>query len=578
MSKITPPRIKLASLKRNNQGQFLILWGTTEKEIPPRLVDNISDKTEVDYWYDQEYAGWNITKTNIPESPRTKPEGRHVIYITPGVKHPYLKLFCQTLEEKFNEAGVIFEVLDCNWNNSMVSENIQIAIDKKPDLILLNPENLEMSSSWYKQINTAQIPVIGTNLLASNEGHKYLLSWTGPDDWGQSRELARVMADKMGKRGNYTILEHYKGTSSYLARKWGVITELKRYAPEMKFLDSALGLDMDIATGAMKKWLTTYNHDLGGVFCADDGIVLDAITEIAKQHNRDDICFVAIGSSISGIQSVLDKKIYACAYQSPIIDSECAFRTAVEWFEGIPIDPIRYLPTHIITLKDAAEFLHQRHTASSLDLTHLFNYIKSFDWKGSYNFFENLYRNLLTHKVIPSEVFQGICLEILIGIIFILKNEGISSEETLGSYENLAKHLMKDQDISSVLDWLNNQSLHAISALLRKLNKKTPIQEIIDYVDANYTEPMSLKSLSYQFSISQAYLGQIFKKELGIKFNDYINTKRVDEAKKLLLCKNRTISKVALSLGYADPAYFYKIFKKQTGLSASEFVKQNQTM
>ncbi|MDC7240268.1 MAG: AraC family transcriptional regulator, partial [Spirochaetales bacterium] len=149
-------------------------------------------------------------------------------------------------------------------------------------------------------------------------------------------------------------------------------------------------------------------------------------------------------------------------------------------------------------------------------------------------------------------------------------------EDSLGSYDNLMKHLLKDRDIPSVLEWLSDMAQQVISSKLAKINKKSHIQEIIDYIDRNFSSPMSLKSLSYDFSISQAYLGQIFRKETGMKFNDYLNDKRIEKAKKMLKGENVVINKIALQLGYTDPAYFYKLFKKKTGMSASEFIqKQN---
>ncbi len=571
------PRIQSVSLKRNNQGQFLVLWGSTEKELPlPPENTEILSRDDRGYWYDREFSGWNKPKLNIPESPRDGAFGKRLIYLEPGHKHPYMSLYTKTIGEKCREAGIELTILSSQWDDDRFDANVDQAIALNPDIILLNPENQDRSNDWYRRINRAGIPVVGGNFLADNEGHQYLLAWTGPDDWGQSRLLARTLADRLDKKGGYAILQHYEGNSSHYARTWGPITELKDYAPEMVLLDAKPGMIPGDAAETVSSWIDKFGPGLRGIFSADDGETMKEVSRVLMEKGREDIVCVAAGSSLMGLELILSGRLYASSYQSAVIDGETAIQTIIDWFDGLPVEPVRYLPKHIITADDASDFLHPVPQVSSLNLEHLYTAIREFNWKGSYNFFGDLYAKLLKSHVIPSEIFQGICLEILTGMIIILKNDGLSVEDSLGSYEGLVKHLFKDNDISSVLEWLNNLCQQIIAAKLAKINRMTPIQEIIEYVDHHYMEPLSLKSLAYQFSISQAYLGQVFRKETGTKFNDYLNGKRVEKAKLSLLGENVAINKVAVELGYTDPAYFYKIFKKLTGLSASDFINQNK--
>ncbi len=570
------PRIQSVSLKRSSEGRYLVLWGATAKEIPsppdPNLILTEDDKA---YWYDREYSGWNVEKVNIPESPRNGAAGKRVIYLQPGANHPYMETYTQTVRERCAQADMNLTVFNAQWSAKRFEEYVNEAIASRPDLILLNPEDQERSDTWYRRINEAGIPVVGGNFLADNEGHRYLLAWTGPDDWGQSRMLARHLADCLGRQGGYAILQHKKGNSSYYARTWGVISELKDYAPGMTHLASAPGMEAEDAQRSVETWLEQYGDKLKGIFCVDDGEAMRAVSAVLMNGGREDIKCVAAGSSNTGLELILEGKLEATSYQSPVIDAETAVQSIVDWFDGLSIEPIRYLPRHIVTRRDAADFLDEGILISSLNLERLYGHIREYNWKGSYDFFGDLYNRFLTAHVIPTEMFQGICLEILTGIIIILAEDGLSVEETIGSYDSLAKHIFSRKDIPAVLEWMNDMCQRAIAAKAAKLNRKTAIQEIIEFIDSHYTEPLSLKSLSYQFSISQAYLGQMFRKEKGEKFNDYLNRKRVEKAKTMLKGENVPINKVARELGYSDPAYFYKIFKKIAGLSASSYVKEN---
>jgi ABC-type sugar transport system substrate-binding protein/AraC-like DNA-binding protein len=573
MSGETSRKIQSSSLKRNS-GRFIILWGATEKEIPPRPEDpSALPADDSRHWYDMEFAGLNTGKSGIPDSPRTGPEGKTVIYLQPGGGFDYLDQYASTLEKSAAKSGMTLRILDAAWDINIFNENVRKTIELQPDMVVLNPENHELCTNWYKALNEAGIPVTGSNFLANNESHRYLLAWTGPDDWGQSRLLARHLADGLDKQGGYAILQHLEGTSSYYARTWGVITELKKYAPSMNFLDARPGMEEEKAEEALRYWLKHYGEDLKGLFCADDSIMMTTVSRVLEESGRKDILCVAAGSSRTGISLVLEGRLLATAYQSPVVDGEIAMQTIIDWFEGVPLEAVRYLPKHIITIRDAAEFIDIDPKVESLDLEILFRSIRNFDWQGTYYFFGDLYLRFIKTRVLPMEHFQGMCLEILTGIIHILKSDGLSVEDSLGNYDGMVKHLLKDKDVSSVLDWLNQLAQQAISRRMEKNNRRTPIQEIIDYIDSHISEPISIKTLSHQFKISHSYLGQMFKKETGIKFTDYLNAQRVEKAKIILKGRGVTINTVARDLGYTNPDYFYKVFKKLTGQSAGEFIR-----
>ncbi len=575
MSKDAIIKVQSVSLKRNSN-QLIILWGASEKMIPPRPECPLSlPEEDSRHWYDMEYAGWGILKINIPESPGAGVKEKKLIYLHPGGDFPYMNLYAETLKRISAESKMDLNVLDAHWDAEKFEENVHKAIQLNPDMILLNPGQSKESNYWYRIVNEAGIPVIGSNFLADRESHRYMLAWTGPDDWGQSRLLARHLADKMGKYGGYVILQHLEGNSSFYARTWGVITELSRYAPKMIFLAASPGMDKNIAASELHRWIKKFGDNLKGLFCADDSLTMTAVSCVLEETGRQDVVCVAAGSSETGLKLIQKGKLSATAYQSPEVDAEIAFQTIVDWFEGVPIDPVRYLPKHIITENDALEFLNISPKVDSVDLGELFRSIRDSDWQKSYSFFGDLYQRFLESRVLPIEHFQGICLEILMGIAHLMKDEGIPVEECLGSYDSMVKHLFKDMDASSVINWLNELAQQAISCKMEKNNKMTPIQEIIEYIDQHVFEPISLKTLSFQFGISHSYLGQMFRKETGVKFNDYINTVRVEKAKVLLRGNTVSIKSVAESLGYSNSDYFYKIFKKLTGQPASSYIREH---
>jgi two-component system response regulator YesN len=87
----------------------------------------------------------------------------------------------------------------------------------------------------------------------------------------------------------------------------------------------------------------------------------------------------------------------------------------------------------------------------------------------------------------------------------------------------------------------------------------------VDYIARHYREGVTLKQVAADCCINTSYLGQIFRKEMGCAFTDYVNGLRIREAQRLLTNPTLKVYEVAEQVGYTDYHYFLKIFKKVTG-------------
>ncbi len=98
--------------------------------------------------------------------------------------------------------------------------------------------------------------------------------------------------------------------------------------------------------------------------------------------------------------------------------------------------------------------------------------------------------------------------------------------------------------------------------------------ESMAYIDAHYTEALSLAEVAAKAGLSRFYFSRMFKEETGHSFKDYLNMKRLEAAKKLLLLPEMNISQSCYSAGFNDVSYFARIFRRYEGVSPSEFCKQ----
>ena len=66
-----------------------------------------------------------------------------------------------------------------------------------------------------------------------------------------------------------------------------------------------------------------------------------------------------------------------------------------------------------------------------------------------------------------------------------------------------------------------------------------------------------------------------FKKETGMTFRSYLVKIRTEKACQLLKSSNMTVSNIAGSVGYTDPAFFYKVFRKEMGMTPDDYRKKH---
>lgn len=111
--------------------------------------------------------------------------------------------------------------------------------------------------------------------------------------------------------------------------------------------------------------------------------------------------------------------------------------------------------------------------------------------------------------------------------------------------------------------------------IILSLGRSTQIiSSVKQYLDTHYGTEVSLASVADKFNIKTSHLSQIFKKETGLLFKEYLLNLRIGRAKELL-CKGMTVEDVAARVGYYDTRSFRKNFKEATGMLPTEYINMN---
>ncbi|ACT02358.1 helix-turn-helix domain-containing protein [Paenibacillus sp. JDR-2] len=108
---------------------------------------------------------------------------------------------------------------------------------------------------------------------------------------------------------------------------------------------------------------------------------------------------------------------------------------------------------------------------------------------------------------------------------------------------------------------------------LRQSKHRIDIEHIRQFINRSFAEPITLESIASLYFVSKEHLSRTFKQATGSTVMDYIVTKRVEEANRLLQ-SSVSIKNAAEAVGYSDLTYFHRIFKKVTGITPAQARKE----
>lgn len=115
---------------------------------------------------------------------------------------------------------------------------------------------------------------------------------------------------------------------------------------------------------------------------------------------------------------------------------------------------------------------------------------------------------------------------------------------------------------------VGNFHSNAIYEARSKTGNDSIVFQILNYIGNHYNEECNLKCLSTEIGYDYAYISKLFKRNVGISYNDYINQCRISEATYLLKNSTSTITEIAQNVGYNNVVTFDRNFKKIMGENA----------
>ncbi|MEY8752340.1 response regulator transcription factor [Alkalicoccobacillus gibsonii] len=143
------------------------------------------------------------------------------------------------------------------------------------------------------------------------------------------------------------------------------------------------------------------------------------------------------------------------------------------------------------------------------------------------------------------------------------------------SFDQVELNLFENKELRSLKHDFETDVLNLFNQLKDSEGVHWIIENIKRYIDKNYQQDLRASDVAEQHYISPNYFSMLFKQETGRSFSEYLNGLRINKASKLLLETSNKVFEIAEYVGYKEYKYFVQVFKKQVGVTPTEYRRLN---
>lgn len=230
----------------------------------------------------------------------------------------------------------------------------------------------------------------------------------------------------------------------------------------------------------------------------------------------------------------------------------------------------------IIDIRDISGYTSTGFRLDNESENRLISSIRVGDKKTAVHIVEGIFDEIHHRRNLRAGNFQRVCIELL-GIASMVLSEFEADFIDIYGREFLYfEEVKKYKNVKDARDWmvLNFEKILDYIRNTKVIKAKKIIESAKRYIDEHYNQEITLGKVADIVHMSSNYFSSLFSSEAGQSFLEYVIMRRIEKAKALLGEKDAKAWEVGEKVGYDNPYYFSRIFKKYTGLSPMEY-KEN---
>ena len=180
---------------------------------------------------------------------------------------------------------------------------------------------------------------------------------------------------------------------------------------------------------------------------------------------------------------------------------------------------------------------------------------------------EDRVTNLRYHFVVTAAMLARFCME-----------GGMAMEEAFSLSDEYIRRMDCCNNMAEIV-YVHDQMALDFVCRMRHLRKNIAsskqVAQAIDYIYVHIMDRITIQELASAISISPAHLSRIFKQETGISVSEYIRQRKIDMAKNLLRFSDYDFADIAAMLSYSSQSHFIQHFRTQMGMTPKAYRDRN---
>lgn len=462
--------------------------------------------------------------------------------------------------------------------------NKSLQLDKKPEFIIISGykyfeyahKALSMGVEHYllKPINKTKLETALTKIIkkiqfekqAENEKEELNDRIQVKQEKINKHFLTNILMDKGDNTDRSTWYNELNFSNNYFQAVVIKIDSQKKNGSDFSSLLSILEdsidsrlkeLNCEYINATIKSGIISiinFNSEVGHIATEVYDNLLDYLTYELKKFNMFSVT-IGVGVTVNHIGE-LRKTIH-----SSINAVKCRVRQGVD--RVIFAEKLHY------NIVDLNKIVNENHKKK------LENIIEALDSNAFHQFINNIYEEI---KRVPfySPIYIFDMLELIFKISLpIIKKSTINQIDLVKLEEEFESIIDTSISEETMIKEVKKITTGCLEKLLqnKKNRMQMPVRLAKQYIQGNYDKQITLEDVGNEVDLSSAYLSNIFKKEVGINFSDYLINCRIEAAKELLKSTNISIGLISEKVGYKDQKHFSKMFFKVVGLKPSVYRK-----
>lgn len=233
---------------------------------------------------------------------------------------------------------------------------------------------------------------------------------------------------------------------------------------------------------------------------------------------------------------------------------------------------------HVVYFNDDMNLSDQQWNLRIGDTGEIIFFIKAGLDEKAIDIMGKWFSEMTVSNKITIEQVRVISINIISAVLGAVAEMGLAYEEIYGTKSLPYNKVFEIDTLVNMKEFLEELIRTTSGAIktIRIRKSKMIIDDIIDYIKTNVSNcELTLSVVASEFLVNPSYLSRIFKQEKGENFTKYLLKIRMEKAMEILKRTNMKAYQVAEEVGIKDPYYFSNCFKKFTGLSVNEYLKQD---